>query len=573
MALGAVAAIGQKNIKRLMAYSSIGHMGYALLGLAAGTTLGVQAMLIYLAFYVVTNIGVFACIQAMRRDGEAVETIADLAGLARTRPRMAFALAALILSLAGLPPLAGFFAKFYVFLAAIEAGLYIPAVLGVLASAVAAYYYLRIVKVMYFDEPAKPFDRGWAAAWATILALSSLFTVLFVFLPGPLVIAAASRRQGAVPLSAWPAGYALLELDEIDSTNEEARRRAAAGEAGPLWIIAERQTAGAGGAAGPGNPGRAILFATLLLRPDKPPRQCAQLSFVAALAVADMPARFAPRAALALKWPNDVLAEGARSRASCWNGKQGRRHLPGSPSASASTLPLIPRAPNFPPPRWRRWACAAPAPKDALLDLAAALRNGMRSGGRRASRRSATPGWRGRRGLGTRIRARLAKEEITGRVPGHRRQRRAASGCERRHARDRRRRGVLRISPCCSPSTPATPTSSSPSMTARTIRAQWRAVTKTARTADEYAVCCQPLLALNGLTFADLDAAIIATVVPAALFDLRQLCRRYLKCEPLVVGDPAVDLGIEHPASTGPKRWAPTGWSTRWRRMSATRAR
>jgi len=195
MALGAVAAIGQENIKRLMAYSSIGHMGYGLLGLAAGSMLGVQAMLFYLAFYAVTNIGVFVCIQAMRRDGVAVETIADLAGLARTRPRMAFAMAALMLSLAGLPPLAGIFAKIYVFLAAVEAHLYIPAALGFVASAVAAYYYLRIVKVMYFDEPAKPFDLAMGPGMSTILALSSLFTILFVFLPGPLVDAAAVAAQ------------------------------------------------------------------------------------------------------------------------------------------------------------------------------------------------------------------------------------------------------------------------------------------------------------------------------------------------------------------------------------------
>ena len=127
MALGAVAAIGQNNIKRLMAYSSIGHMGYALLGLAAGTALGVQGVLIYLAIYVITNLGVFACIQAMRRDGQPVETISDLAGLARTQPQLAFAFALLLLSLAGLPPLAGFFAKFYVFLAAIQAHLYVAA--------------------------------------------------------------------------------------------------------------------------------------------------------------------------------------------------------------------------------------------------------------------------------------------------------------------------------------------------------------------------------------------------------------------------------------------------------------
>jgi NADH-quinone oxidoreductase subunit N len=195
MALGAVAAIGQNNIKRLMAYSSIGHMGYALLGLAAGTQLGVQGMLFYLAYYAITNIGVFVCIQAMRRDGDAVETIADLAGLARTRPRMAFALAALMLSLAGLPPLAGIFAKIYVFLAAVEAHLYIPAALGFLASCVAAYYYLRIVKVMYFDEPARPFDRDMGGGMGAILALSSLFSILFVFLPGPLVDAAGIAAQ------------------------------------------------------------------------------------------------------------------------------------------------------------------------------------------------------------------------------------------------------------------------------------------------------------------------------------------------------------------------------------------
>src|SRR6185437_4124665 len=121
MALGAIAALGQKNIKRLMAYSSIGHMGYALLGLAAGTALGTRGVLIYLAIYVFTNIGVFACIQAMKRGGKPVETIADLAGLARTDSRLALVFSMLFLSLAGLPPLAGFFAKFYIFAAAIQA--------------------------------------------------------------------------------------------------------------------------------------------------------------------------------------------------------------------------------------------------------------------------------------------------------------------------------------------------------------------------------------------------------------------------------------------------------------------
>ncbi|MGA7609362.1 MAG: NADH-quinone oxidoreductase subunit NuoN, partial [Xanthobacteraceae bacterium] len=157
MLLGAFAAIGQTNIKRLMAYSSIGHMGFALIGLAAGTSEGVQGVLVYLTIYVTMTLGAFACILAMRREEGPIETISDLAGLARTNGPMAFMFAMLLFSLAGLPPLAGFFAKFYVFLAAIKAGLYVLAVIGVIASVIGAYYYLLIVKVMYFDEPAPGF--------------------------------------------------------------------------------------------------------------------------------------------------------------------------------------------------------------------------------------------------------------------------------------------------------------------------------------------------------------------------------------------------------------------------------
>src|SRR6185312_4382774 len=142
MALGAIAAIGQKNIKRLMAYSSIGHMGYALLGLAAGNALGARGVLIYLAIDVFTNLGVFAAIQAMRRKGHAVESISDLAGLARNDIKLALVFATLFMSLAGIPPLAGFFAKWYVFSAAMQAGLVVPAVLGVLSSTIALVYYL-----------------------------------------------------------------------------------------------------------------------------------------------------------------------------------------------------------------------------------------------------------------------------------------------------------------------------------------------------------------------------------------------------------------------------------------------
>jgi NADH-quinone oxidoreductase subunit N len=181
MALGAFAAIGQTNIKRLMAYSSIGHMGYALLGLAAGTQLGLRGVLFYLAFYSLTNIGVFACVQAMRRGGQAVEDIKDLAGLARTKPMLAFAFASMMLSLSGLPPLAGIVAKAFIFLAAIEAHLYVLAIFGVLTSVVGAYYYLRIVKVMYFDEPSEqPFDSNMGLSVAAVAGIATLFTLVFV---------------------------------------------------------------------------------------------------------------------------------------------------------------------------------------------------------------------------------------------------------------------------------------------------------------------------------------------------------------------------------------------------------
>jgi len=189
MALGSFAAIGQRNIKRLMAYSSIGHMGYALVGLAAGTQQGVQGVLIYMAIYITMTLGTFACILAMRRSGQMVEDIADLAGLARTKPTMAFFLAMLLFSMAGIPPLAGFFAKFYVFLAAIQSGLFTLAVIGVVTSVVGAYYYLAIVKIMYFDEPAEAFE-SMPHELRAVVAVTGLFNLLFFVYPGPLVEAA-----------------------------------------------------------------------------------------------------------------------------------------------------------------------------------------------------------------------------------------------------------------------------------------------------------------------------------------------------------------------------------------------
>jgi NADH-quinone oxidoreductase subunit N len=195
MILGALAAIAQRNIKRLMAYSSIGHVGYALVGLAAGTQEGVRGVLIYLAIYIVMNLGTFACILAMRRDGASVEDIDDLAGLSRTHPMMAAAMVAFMFSMAGVPPLAGFFGKFYVFLAAIEAQLYALAIIGVVTSVISAFYYLRIVKVMYFDEADRPLDRPVGREIGVVVTGSGLLITLFFVLPGPVLASAASAAR------------------------------------------------------------------------------------------------------------------------------------------------------------------------------------------------------------------------------------------------------------------------------------------------------------------------------------------------------------------------------------------
>lgn len=194
MALGSFAAIGQNNIKRLMAYSSIGHMGYALVGLAAGSAEGIQGVIVYLAIYLAMTLGTFACILAMRRDGRMVEEIDQLSGLSRTSPGMAFLFAMLLFSLAGIPPLAGFFAKFYVFLAAIHAGLYALAVIGVLLSVVGAYYYLRIVKIMYFDAPAERFEP-MDAPLAAVLGVSGMVILLYFLYPAPLVAIAGEAAK------------------------------------------------------------------------------------------------------------------------------------------------------------------------------------------------------------------------------------------------------------------------------------------------------------------------------------------------------------------------------------------
>ncbi|MGY3493617.1 NADH-quinone oxidoreductase subunit NuoN [Bradyrhizobium sp. USDA 4502] len=194
MALGSFAAIGQTNIKRLMAYSSIGHMGFALVGLASGTVEGAQGVLIYITIYVAMTLGSFSIILAMKRNGQALEQISDFAGLSRTNPLLAFIFAMLLFSLAGVPPLAGFFGKWYVFVAAIKANLFTLAVIGVLTSVVGAFYYLSIVKVMYFDQPLGKLDPV-RVELRTVLAVAGIFNIFYFAYPSPLVSVATAAAK------------------------------------------------------------------------------------------------------------------------------------------------------------------------------------------------------------------------------------------------------------------------------------------------------------------------------------------------------------------------------------------
>ncbi len=195
MLLGAFAAVNQHNIKRLMAYSSIGHVGYALIGLAVGNEVGVRGVLIYMAIYLFMTLGAFACILCMRQSHRMVEEIDDLAGLSKTHPMVALAFAIFMFSMAGIPPLAGFFGKLYIFLAAIESELYALAVIGVLSSVVAAFYYIRIVKVMYFDDVTDTLDRPIGRELGSVLFGTSLVILLFFAFPGPLLSAAQTAAK------------------------------------------------------------------------------------------------------------------------------------------------------------------------------------------------------------------------------------------------------------------------------------------------------------------------------------------------------------------------------------------
>ena len=190
MVLGNFAALNQTNIKRLMAYSSIGHTGYVLVGLAAGTAAGVHGVLIYITVYLFMVVGTFAVILCMRQHDRMVENIEDLAGLSKTHPMIALAMAIFMFSMAGIPPLAGFFGKLYVFLAAIESDLYALAIVGILTSVVGAFYYLRIVKIMYFDESHEPLDKWVGYDIAAILVGTGTFTLFFFIYPEPILLAA-----------------------------------------------------------------------------------------------------------------------------------------------------------------------------------------------------------------------------------------------------------------------------------------------------------------------------------------------------------------------------------------------
>jgi len=199
MVLGAFAAILQKNIKRLLAYSSIGHVGYALVGLAAGSEDGIRGVLVYLAIYMVMTIGAFGCVLAMRRRGQMIENIDDLAGLSKSNPAMAIVFSIFMFSMAGIPPLAGFFGKLYVFMAAVNADLIGLAIIGVLTSVVGAYYYIRIVKVIYFDKAKDSFDKPIGIEITAILGITGIITALFFAYPSPILEGASAAALSIIP--------------------------------------------------------------------------------------------------------------------------------------------------------------------------------------------------------------------------------------------------------------------------------------------------------------------------------------------------------------------------------------
>lgn len=195
MLLGSFAGLAQSNIKRLMAYSAIANMGFILVGLAVGGKDGMQAMLVYLAIYFINTLGVFGVVLCLRRNGKMVEKIADLSGLGKTNPMLALTMVLFMFSLAGVPPLAGFFGKYFVFLAAVKANLLPLAIIGMLTSVVSAYYYLRVIKVMYFDEAQQPIDPLPDIGVKLVIGFAALYVVVFTFAPSPVIDGAAKAMH------------------------------------------------------------------------------------------------------------------------------------------------------------------------------------------------------------------------------------------------------------------------------------------------------------------------------------------------------------------------------------------
>jgi len=187
MLFGAVAAIGQKNIKRLVAYSSIGHIGYALAGLATGTNEGIQSSIIYISIYVIMNLGLFSCLLMMKRNNQYYEDIDDLSGLSTNHPLLSLSLLVILFSLAGIPPLAGFFAKLYIFKSVLEQSMYFLAIVGLLSTVVAAFYYLRIIKIIYFDKEKEKFDDDHSLWLKFSLSLSTILILLYFIFPSQLI--------------------------------------------------------------------------------------------------------------------------------------------------------------------------------------------------------------------------------------------------------------------------------------------------------------------------------------------------------------------------------------------------
>jgi NADH-quinone oxidoreductase subunit N len=187
MLFGAIAAIGQTNIKRLVAYSSIGHIGYTLAGLATGSNEGIQSSIIYISIYVIMNLALFSCLLMMKRNNQYYEDMDDLSGLSKNHPLLSLSLLVILFSLAGIPPLAGFFAKFYIFKAVIEQSMYFLAIVGLLSTVIAAFYYLRIIKIIYFDKEKEKYDEDHSLWLKFSLTFSTILILLYFIFPGQLI--------------------------------------------------------------------------------------------------------------------------------------------------------------------------------------------------------------------------------------------------------------------------------------------------------------------------------------------------------------------------------------------------